>query len=116
MSEAVGAVDMASRRIEAVLTTLKAFGRQDDGHLDAVNIKTVVDESVMLVRHKARGKCEIEVDVAADLPLVTASATGLDLSAGESIAELGAGLRQQFARSRSEWCEDHHSHRSSKSR
>ena len=77
MAEAVSAVDMASRRIEAVLTTLKAFGRQDDGHLDAVNIKNVVDESVMLVRHEARGKCEMDVDVAADLPLVTASATGL---------------------------------------
>ncbi len=77
MSEAVGAVDMASRRIEAVLTTLKAFGRQDDGHLDAINIKTVVDEAVMLVKHETRGKCEMDVDVAEDLPLVTASATGL---------------------------------------
>lgn len=77
MSEAIGAVDMASRRIESVLTTLKAFGRQDDGKLDAVNIRAVVDESVMLVRHEARGKCDINIDVSPELPLVTASATGL---------------------------------------
>ncbi|NUO18917.1 hypothetical protein HUU59_05660 [bacterium] len=77
MNEAVAAVDMASRRIESVLNTLKSFGRQDNGQLEAVSIRRVVDESVMLVRHEARGKCDIEIDVAESVPPVTASATGL---------------------------------------
>lgn len=75
--EAINGVDMASRRIEAVLTTLKSFGRTDDGELQSVAIKPVVDEAVMLVRHEARGKCEIISEVADDVPLITASATGL---------------------------------------
>ncbi len=76
-SEAIAAVDMASRRIEAVLTTLKAFGRNDDGQLQAVSVKPIVDEAVMLIKHETRGKCEVIVDVSEDLPPVTASATGL---------------------------------------
>ncbi|MBK6766623.1 MAG: hypothetical protein IPG71_10005 [bacterium] len=75
--EAIAAVDMASRRIDAVLTTLKSFGRQDDGKLESVAIKPVVDESVMLVRHEARGKAEIHVVLPDSLPPVIASATGL---------------------------------------
>lgn len=77
MSEAISGVDMASRRIEAVLATLKSFGRTDDGELNAVDIRSVIDEAVMLVKHEARGKCEIIVDLPEELPLVTASATGL---------------------------------------
>lgn len=75
--EAIAAVDMASRRIDSVLTTLKSFGRQDDGKLELVSIRPIVEESVMLVRHEARGKAEIVVNVPDDLPLVIASATGL---------------------------------------
>lgn len=77
MTEAINSVDMASRRIEAVLTTLKSFGRQDDGRVGSVAIKPVVEEAVMLVRHEARGNAEIEVNIPDGLPPVTASGTGL---------------------------------------
>ncbi len=77
MTEAITSVDMASRRIEAVLATLKSFGRQDDGKVGSVEIKPVVDEAVLLVQHEARGKAEIEVNIPDGLPAVTASATGL---------------------------------------
>jgi signal transduction histidine kinase len=76
-AEAISGIDMASRRIESVLATLKAFGRNDDGELLAVDVKLVVDEAVMLVKHEARGKCEIILDVPENLPAVIASPTGL---------------------------------------
>jgi len=77
VSEAIDAVDMASRRIEAVLGTLKSFGRQDDGKLESVDVRAVVNEAEMLVRHEARGKCEVFINLPKELPRVTAAATGL---------------------------------------
>ncbi len=77
MSEAISAVDMASRRIESVLGTLKSFGREDDGQPDSVDLKSVVGEAVMLVGHEARGKAEILITLPDTLPPVTAHATGL---------------------------------------
>jgi signal transduction histidine kinase len=77
MSEAIAAVDMASRRIESVLTTLKSFGRQDDGELEAVDIRSVADEAVMLVRHEARGKAEIKLELPETLPEAYGARIGL---------------------------------------
>ncbi|MCC6476836.1 hypothetical protein IT157_07235 [bacterium] len=77
MSEAISAVDMASRRIETVLTTLKSFGRQDDGALESFDLRAVVDEAVMLVRHEARGKAEIKLDLPDTLPEAYGAKIGL---------------------------------------
>ncbi|MCB9365695.1 MAG: GHKL domain-containing protein [Calditrichaeota bacterium] len=76
-SECIAAVDMASRRIEAVLGTLKAFGRQDDGHSEAVDLREVISEAVLLVRHEARGIAEVHVELPDELPTVHAHSTGL---------------------------------------
>jgi C4-dicarboxylate-specific signal transduction histidine kinase len=70
IDEAVNGVEMASRRIEAVLGTLKSFGRTPtEQNAEADPIKAV-REAHLLTTHVASGKAELCVELPESLPAV----------------------------------------------
>ncbi len=89
--------DMAhgSERIKEIVEGLKRFARRDEGLLiDAVDANTILDAARRLVHNEVNKFADIELDLAADLPIITGNAQKIEqvivnllINAGQAMPE-----------------------------
>lgn len=70
IDEAINGVETASRRIEAVISTLKTFGRSPDGTVGSIDPLMSIKEAVLLTKHEIRTVAELKVELPDELPPV----------------------------------------------
>jgi PAS domain S-box-containing protein len=74
----LGVIIKESYRCKGIIDCLLSFSRKSDGSAEQVNINTILQEVLELVRHKSRyEKVEIREAFQPDLPLIKADAAGL---------------------------------------
>ncbi|MBU0692299.1 GHKL domain-containing protein [bacterium] len=74
---AIHGVETASRRIEAVISTLKTFGRSPDGTVGSIDPLTAIQEAILLTKHELRTTAELKVELPDELPPVYATSAEL---------------------------------------
>jgi PAS domain S-box-containing protein len=70
IDEAISGVETASRRIEAVVSTLKTFGRSPDQAIESVDPRRAIEEAVLLTKHEVRKTAELQLELMDSLPPV----------------------------------------------
>jgi C4-dicarboxylate-specific signal transduction histidine kinase len=70
IDEAISGVETASRRIEAVVSTLKTFGRSPDQTIDSIDPRKAIEEAVLLTKHEVRSSAELQLELPESLPEV----------------------------------------------
>jgi hypothetical protein len=63
IDEAIAGVEMASKRIESVLGTLKSFGRTPVGEDEEADPRTAITEAQLLTAHLAAGKATLKIEI-----------------------------------------------------
>jgi signal transduction histidine kinase len=102
LDEAIAGVEQASRRIEAVISTLKTFGRSPDANVGSFDPLPAIKEAILLTKHELRGKVELKFDLPDELPQVYATKAELSQvfvnliqNAVKSISEQHPGERSE---------------------
>lgn len=66
------------KRASAIIESLLRFARPDSGALGAVQVNDVIEDTVAMLRHQANlSQVQVETDLAADLPPVSANPSAL---------------------------------------
>ena len=77
IDEAIQGVETASRRIEAVISTLKTFGRSPDSKVESIDPLMAIKEAILLTKHETRTTAELKVELPDELPPVYATSAEL---------------------------------------